>query len=137
MDEISIIEKARDYLETLQERVRELEQEAGSNICSHKGTKVNSDNSNCGTSDITLPEVKAIVLQKDVLVIVHCEKENGILLKIMTYLENLQLSVVNSRVLRFGKSTLDITIVAKVHLQYMLDKKFFFEGMLHIIIYSV
>ncbi|XP_024637224.1 transcription factor bHLH19 isoform X2 [Medicago truncatula] len=68
MDELSIIEQARDYLATLQERVRELEEEAGSNICTNKRTKL--------SSNITLPEVKAKVLQKDVLVIVHCEKQN-------------------------------------------------------------
>lgn len=112
MDEISIIENARDYVATLQERVRELEQEDGSNIY--------SDEYSCGTSDNTLPEVKAKVLQKDVLVIVHCEEQNGILLKILTYLENLHLSVVNSRVLNFGKSILDITIVAKMDDGYNL-----------------
>ncbi|AES86516.1 putative transcription factor bHLH family [Medicago truncatula] len=112
MDELSIIEQARDYLATLQERVRELEEEAGSNICTNKRTKL--------SSNITLPEVKAKVLQKDVLVIVHCEKQNGILLKILTYLENLHLSVVNSRVLNFGKSILDITIVAKMDDGYNL-----------------
>jgi UTP:GlnB (protein PII) uridylyltransferase len=97
--------------------VRELEQEAGFNICNER-IKLSSNYYNCGTSDIiTLPEVKARVLQKVVLVIVQCEEQNGILLKILTNLENLHLSVVNSRVLNFGKSTLDITIVAKVHIQ--------------------
>lgn len=114
MDDTSILEKAKDYVEKLAERVRELEQVAGSNICSNKRTKVNSDEYNCGTSDNTLPEVKARVSQKDVLVIVHCEKQNGILLKILTHLANLHLSVVNSSVLQFGKSILDITIIAKM-----------------------
>jgi len=140
MDEISIIDKARDYVATLQERVRELEQEAGSNICTKKRTKLSSNYYNCGTSDDnTLPEVKVKVSQKDVLVIVHCEKQNGILLKILTNLENLNLSVVNSSVLQFGKSTLDITIVAKVHLQHIYASyNVFFRGcFICIIIYSV
>jgi len=115
MDDTSILEKAKDYVEKLAERVRELEQEAGSNICSNKRTKVNSDEYNCGTSDDnTLPEVNARVSKKDVLVIVHCEKQNGILLKILTHLANLHLSVVNSSVLQFGKSILDITIICQV-----------------------
>jgi len=115
MDDTSILEKAKDYVEKLAEQVRELEQEAGSNICSNKRTKVNSDAYNSATSDITLPEVTARVSQKDVLIIVHCEKQNGILLKILTHLANLHLSVINSSVLQFGKSILDITIVAQVH----------------------
>ncbi|AES86521.2 hypothetical protein MtrunA17_Chr4g0002831 [Medicago truncatula] len=113
-DDTSIVDKARDYVEKLAERVRELEQEAGSNICSNKRTKVNSDEYNCGTGDNTLPEIKARVSKKDVLVIVHCEKQKGILLKILTHLASLHLSVVNSSVLQFGKSILDITIICKM-----------------------
>ncbi|GAU38888.1 hypothetical protein TSUD_67510 [Trifolium subterraneum] len=111
MDDTTILDKAKIYVENLQELVKELEQEDGSNI---KRTKiVNSNEYNCGTSE-NLPEVQAKVLQKEVLLIIHCEKQNGVILKILTHLENLHLSIVNSSVLRFGKSNLDITIVAQL-----------------------
>lgn len=105
MDDTCILDKASKYVKQLQKRVRELQQEVESN----KGTTSCQVN-----SDYILPEIKARVLQNEVLVIVHCEKQQGIMLKILTHLENLHLSVVNSSVLRFGKSTLDITIIAQV-----------------------
>ncbi|KAK2378600.1 transcription factor bHLH18 [Trifolium repens] len=114
MDDTTILDKAKHYVENLQKRVKELEQEGGSNMCNNKRTKkVNSNEYICGTND-NLPEVQVKVLQKEVLVIIHCEKQNGVILKILTHLENLHLSVVNSSVLRFGKSNLDITIVAQM-----------------------
>nr|XP_004515538.1 transcription factor bHLH25-like isoform X1 [Cicer arietinum] len=118
MDDSSIIEKVKNYVKQLQERVRELEQEVGSNnICSNKDTtscKMKSHDYNCGTTSNILPEVKARVLQKEILIIIHCEKQKDVMLKILTHLENLHLSLVNSSVLRFGKSNLDITIIAQM-----------------------
>ncbi|TKY64600.1 Transcription factor bHLH25 [Spatholobus suberectus] len=118
MDKTSILDNASNYVKQLQQRVRELEQEVQSNTCSDKGatgsSEVNSNDHCCGTNEF-LPEVKVRVLQKDVLIIIHCEKQNGdIMLKILSNLENIHLSVVNSSVLRFGKSTLDITITAQM-----------------------
>ncbi|KAJ1410072.1 Myc-type, basic helix-loop-helix [Sesbania bispinosa] len=115
-DDTSILDKASKYVKQLQERVRELEQEIESHDCSNKGTtscEVSSVYYSGGTNE-TLPEVKARVLQREVLVIIHCERQKGLMLKILSHLENLHLSVVNSSVLRFGKSTLDITIVAQM-----------------------
>jgi hypothetical protein len=126
MDDTTILDKAKHYVENLQKRVKELEQKGGSksNMCNNKRTKkVNSNEYSCGTND-NLPEVQAKVLQKDVLVIIHCEKQNGVILKIFTHLENLHLSVVNSSVLQFGKSNLDITIVAQVH-PYIYNASYF------------
>ena len=116
MDNTSILDKASNYVKQLQQRVRELEQQVESNTCTNNGStscEVISDD--YYGQDGILPEVKARVLQKEVLVIIHCQKQKGIMLKILSQLENLHLSVVNSSVLPFGKSTLDITITAQVH----------------------
>lgn len=120
MDNTSILDKASNYVKQLQERVRELEQEVDqSHIRSNKGTtscEVNSENYRTGgRTNENFPEVRVRVLQKEVMVIIHCEKQKGIMLKILSHLENLHLSVANTSVLRFGKSTLDITIIAQVH----------------------
>ncbi|XP_020207260.1 transcription factor bHLH18 [Cajanus cajan] len=118
MDKTSILDKASSYVRQLEQRVRELEQEVQSNICSNNNgsTTSNEVNSNYHYSEANeiSPEVKVRVLQKDVLIIIHCEKQKGIMLKVLSYLENINLSVVNSSVLRFGKSTLDITITAQM-----------------------
>ncbi|CAI8601356.1 unnamed protein product [Vicia faba] len=105
MDDTSILEKARQYVKQLQERVKELEKDVGSN---------NNYSDNCGSSNNILPDVEAVVLQKQVLITIHCEKQKSVMLKILTQLENLHLSVVSSSVLQFGKSTLDVTIVAQM-----------------------
>ncbi|ESW07779.1 hypothetical protein PHAVU_010G158200 [Phaseolus vulgaris] len=117
MDKTSILDKASKYVRELEERVRELEQEVESNkVCvssSSSSWEVNSNNGYCHGSNQDL-EVKVRVLQKEVLIIVHCEKQKGIMLKILSHLENINLSVINSSVLRFGNSTLDITIIAQM-----------------------
>ncbi|KAK7389502.1 hypothetical protein VNO78_24604 [Psophocarpus tetragonolobus] len=108
MDKSSILANASSYVKELEQRVRELEQEVESS-----NMEVNSNEYCCGPNEI-VPEIKVRALQNDVLIIIHCEKQKGIMLKILSHLENLHLSVVNSSVLRFGKSTLDITIIAQM-----------------------
>ncbi|KAE9616108.1 hypothetical protein Lal_00017626 [Lupinus albus] len=117
MDNTSILDKASNYVKQLQQRVRELEQ-VESKSCSNKGTssscnEVNSDYY-YGPYDNIIPEVRVRFLHKEVLIIVHCEKQKGIMIKILSHLENLHLSIVNTNVLPFGKSTLDITIIAQM-----------------------
>ncbi|KAL1292728.1 transcription factor bHLH19 isoform X2 [Arachis ipaensis] len=113
MDDRSILDNASNYVKQLQQRVRELEQEVGGGSNNNKG----------GGNNINLPEVKVRVLQNEVLIIIHCEKQKGLMLKILTKLENLHLSVLNNSVLPFGKSTLDITIVAQMGDRYSMTVK--------------
>ncbi|CAK8574599.1 unnamed protein product [Lathyrus sativus] len=102
MDDASILDKARSYVKQLQERVKKLEQNAKPN--------------NSGTSTYILPEVKAKVSKMEVLITIHCEKQNGVMVKILTQLQKLHLIIKSSSVLQFGKSTFGITIVAQVHI---------------------
>ncbi|XP_058728868.1 transcription factor bHLH25-like [Vicia villosa] len=104
MDDNSILDKARQYVKQLQERVKELEEVRSNNV----------DSDNCGTSIDILPDVKARVLQKQVLITIHCEKQKSAMLKILTHLQNLHLLVIYNSVLQFGISNFDITIVAQM-----------------------
>ncbi|CAI8601358.1 unnamed protein product [Vicia faba] len=106
MDDASILDKARNYVKQLQERVKELEHEAESNKICRNNSEISID---------ILPLVKAKVSKMEVLITIHCEKQNGVVLKILTQLEKLHLSVQSSSVLKLGKSTFGITIVAQVH----------------------
>lgn len=78
------------------------------------------ENSDHGSSDHqepqSLPEMEMKVSEKDVLIRIHCEKQKGAMVKILNLLEKLQLTVLNSSVLQFGNSTLDITIIAQVYI---------------------
>lgn len=130
MDITSKLEKVVNYTSYLEERMRELEKESKrsaeamavmemneSQLCNDEGTASSCESSidDCYGPNESLPEVKVRISKKEVLIIIHCEKQKGIMLKILTQLENLQLSVVSSSVLPFGELILAITIVAQVH----------------------
>ncbi|KAK7255180.1 hypothetical protein RIF29_28584 [Crotalaria pallida] len=123
-DKASILRAAIDYVKQLQERVQDLEKEhknssgadsvvviKRSDLCANEdSTSSEASSEGC----CTLPEIEARVLGTDILIEIHCEKENGIELKILDHLENLQLWVTGSSVLPFGNSTLGITIIAQM-----------------------
>ena len=113
-------------MKQLQDRVTELEKRnkrgpesiiflKKTDLCANEDTTSSETSSEdcCRPSEL-LPDVEARVLEKEVLIEIHCEKENGIELKILDQLENLHLSVTGSSVLPFGNSTLGITIIAQV-----------------------
>lgn len=75
-----------------------------------------TDENSDGYCDQPLPEIETRVSDKDVLIRIHCEKQKGCLLKILSEVENFHLNVINSSVLPFGNSTLDVTVVARVNL---------------------
>ncbi|KAF1873602.1 hypothetical protein Lal_00027640 [Lupinus albus] len=96
MDKASVLGDAIKYMKDLKERLRLLEEE------SHKR--------------VVESVVIARVSDNEVLLRIHCIKQKGILVKLLDHIQKLQLFVVNSTVLPFGKnSIIDITIVAKVN----------------------
>ncbi|RDX86202.1 Transcription factor bHLH25, partial [Mucuna pruriens] len=116
-------------MKQLQERVKELENQhkrksaesrilfikksqACSKLEEHMSRKTN--NSYGGhRSTPPLPQVEARILEKEVLIGIHCQKEKDIVLKIMALLQNLHLSLASSSVLPFGTSILKVTIIAQ------------------------
>ncbi|KAK7350507.1 hypothetical protein VNO77_09204 [Canavalia gladiata] len=126
-DKAYILREAIIYMKQLQERVKELEHQSKrkrtdsvifikkSQVCS-KEAFTNSYNGI--RSPTPLPQVEARVLEKEVLIGIHCEKQKDIVLKIMTLLQNLHLSLASSSVLPFGTSTLKVTIIAQMGDKY-------------------
>lgn len=127
MDKASVLGDAIKYVKVLKERLRLLEEQnknraMESVVVVNKPQISNDDNSSSSCDDGTvvgseeaLPHVEARVSEKDVLLRLHCKKQKGLLLKILFEIQNLHLFVVNSSVLPFGDSILDITIVAQVN----------------------
>jgi hypothetical protein len=97
---------AINHVEQLQKRVKELEKQ------NKRGKEPTSER---------LPYVKAKMLEKNILIYINCEKQNGIELKILEMLENLHLFVTSTSVLPFGSSTLGITIIAKVRTHHQIS----------------
>lgn len=68
------------------------------------------------------PEIEAQVSNKDILIRTHCSNQKGILVKTLSEIEQLQLSVLNTTVLPFSESSLHITVLCKVI--YMITSLF-------------
>ncbi|KAK7307712.1 hypothetical protein VNO77_41024 [Canavalia gladiata] len=133
MDKASVLGDAIKYVKELQERLRSLEEQRKNRDvesvvminkphlrCYDDHSSSRDDDVEVGSGRETLPHVEARVSQKDVLLRIHCQKQKGLLLKILFEIQNLHLFVVNSCVLPFGDSILDITIVAQMGTGYKL-----------------
>ncbi|XP_061340053.1 transcription factor bHLH18-like [Gastrolobium bilobum] len=131
-DKASVLRAAIDYVKQLQERVEELEIQDNNKrgvesviFIKKPDIRGNEDNNNyseTSTSDYCniLPEIEARILGKEVLIEIHCEKENGIELKILDHLENLDLCVTGSNALPFGNFSLYMTIITQMGEEYKM-----------------
>ncbi|KAJ1439610.1 Myc-type, basic helix-loop-helix [Sesbania bispinosa] len=137
-DKSYILQEAINYVNQLQERVRELETEnekinAHSVMLNKKliiRLPMNEDSTTTSETNFVgntnrffleaLPEVTTRVSEKNVLIAIHCEKQNVVVHKILNLLANLHLSITSSSVLQFGASTLIITIIAQMDEEYSM-----------------
>lgn len=81
-----------------------------------------SDENSTGDSQ-PLPHIEARVLDKNVLIRIHCVKCKGILVKALEETEKLNLTVTNSSSIPFGSSTLDITLLAQMDDEFIMSVK--------------
>lgn len=134
MDKASVLGDAIKYLKDLQERVKFLEEHTKKRTVESvvfvrkSQLSADDDTSSCdenfeGRSDEALPEIEARISDKDVLIRIHCEKHKGVIVKILSEIDNLHLSVVNSSVLPFGNSTLAVTVIAQVDDEFDMTAK--------------
>ncbi|KAJ8769365.1 hypothetical protein K2173_002569 [Erythroxylum novogranatense] len=126
MDKATVLGDAIKYVKQLQERVKELEEQTKKKtvesviLVRKSQLSPDEDSSSCNDSNSegrftsALPEIEATASGKDLLVRIHCQKQHGVLTKILKEMENLHLSIVTSSVMPFGSSTLHITIVAQM-----------------------
>uniref|UniRef100_A0A1J3K1T4 Transcription factor NAI1 n=1 Tax=Noccaea caerulescens TaxID=107243 RepID=A0A1J3K1T4_NOCCA len=143
-DKATVLEDAIKHLKQLQERVKKLEEErvgtkkmdqsvilvkrsqvfveddssSYSSTCSAASPPMSFSLDEVSILKQTMPMIEARVSDRDLLIRVHCEKNKGCLIKILSSLEKFRLEIVNSFTLPFGSSTLVITILSK------MDNKF-------------
>lgn len=126
-DKASVLGDAIVYVKQLQERVKTLEEETAKktmeSVVFVKKSQIfddddlsSSDENVVGLSNETLPEIKVRVYDKNILIRIHCEKQRGLLVKILEEIEKLHLLVINTNVMPFASSALDITVTAEVSL---------------------
>lgn len=120
MDKASVLEDAVKYLNQLQERVKKLEGQAAkraedSTFIVAKKTHILSTSSDDENSeDQNLNEIEVRLSEKSVLVKIHCGDGKGVLVKALSEIEKLSLSVTSTSVVPFAASLLDITVIAQI-----------------------
>ncbi|XP_057457233.1 transcription factor bHLH18-like [Lotus japonicus] len=136
IDKASVLGDAIQYMKQLQEQVKLQEEQikrksAESVVYVEKSESsvvdddVSNTSSNSGTANnnVSQPEVEARVSENKVLIRIHCDKQEGVLMNILKEIDNLHLSVINSSALLFGTSKLDITIIAEMDEEFRMSVK--------------
>ncbi|KAL2551912.1 transcription factor bHLH [Forsythia ovata] len=117
MDEASVLENVIRNIKYLQERVETLEEQVRKPVVHIKKSQlVVDDVGSLSSEQQSTPSIEARVCDKHVLLRMYCEKRKGVLVKILGEIEKLNLNVVNTNVVPFGSSSLDITITADLNL---------------------
>ncbi|KAI3451870.1 hypothetical protein Pfo_008535 [Paulownia fortunei] len=133
MDKSSVLEDAIKYLKHLQERVKTLEEKAEKqameSVVLVKKSQIvvedegSSDEQSCSFDEQPLPEIEARVCDNHILIRVHCEKQKGVLVKLLCKVESLNMIIVNTNATPFGNVALDITIIAEMEEEFNLTVK--------------
>ncbi|CAN1167590.1 Transcription factor bHLH25 [Linum perenne] len=125
MDKASVLGDAIKYLKQLQERVKTLEEQTRTKSMESAKMVVKKSqifDDECGSGEL-LPEIEARFCDRHVLVRVHCEKKKGVLEKTVAIIEKIHLTVINTSVLTFGSSALDLTIIAQMDMEFNMTVK--------------
>lgn len=137
-DKMSVLGETIKYLHQLKEKVKSFEE-----VVANKQTNVesvvlvkksqllvddindkcslcfldndNDDNNNNYAND-TLPQIEVKVLQKNILFKIYCDKQKGILPKLLSEIEKSGLTIATTSVIPFGDLAFDITILAQMEM---------------------
>ncbi|XP_058069571.1 transcription factor bHLH18-like [Magnolia sinica] len=134
MDKASVLGDAIKYVKQLQDRLKTLEDQTVKktveSVVFVKKSQLSgdddlssSDENFEGLADEPLPEIEARVSDKNILIRIHCEKRKGTLVNTLAEIEKLHLSVVNTCVMPFVNSALDITVIAQMEEDYCMTTK--------------
>lgn len=134
MDKASVLGDAIKYVKTLQDQVKGMEEvaqrrpvEAAVLVKKSQLTADDDDGSSCDENfeggEAGLPEIEARMSDRTVLVKIHCENRKGALIAALSEVESIGLTIMNTNVLPFTSSSLDITIMATAGEDFSLSVK--------------
>ncbi|XP_064977531.1 transcription factor bHLH18-like [Musa acuminata AAA Group] len=137
-DKASVLGDAVEYLKRLQEKVKSLEDRVSkrnveaavlvkrSQLCADDDDDDGSPGDESfieGQGGQSLPEIEARVCEKAILIKIHCENRKGVLVKALSEIETLHLRVMNTSVVPFSGSSLDITVVTQMEEGFSMTAK--------------
>nr|GMD53833.1 transcription factor bHLH18-like [Ipomoea batatas] len=123
MDKTSVLGDTIKYLRNLQDKVKNMEEQASkqtinSNVYVRRSQLLIEDEGSSyedsGSGEQSLPEIETRVSDRHILLRIYCEKHRGVLTNIFTEVDKFNLSVTNTSVSHFGNLALDITIIAEM-----------------------
>ncbi|KQK13444.1 transcription factor bHLH18 [Brachypodium distachyon] len=139
MDKASVLGDAIKYVKTLQDQVKGMEESARlrrpveaavlvkkSQLVPEEddGSSSSCDENFEGAAEAGgLPEIEARMSDRTVLVKIHCENRKGALIAALSQVEGFGLTIMNTNVLPFTASSLDITIMATAGEDFSLSVK--------------
>ncbi|XP_019173045.1 PREDICTED: transcription factor bHLH25-like [Ipomoea nil] len=124
-DKASVLEEAIRYLKELQENVKHLEQARNTRLektvlkrrkVISPGDDLSEQGHDCSDvdDDKTAPEIEVRFSEKSALIRVHSPERIPSLSTFLREIESLQLTILNSSAMPFGKNATDITLVAQM-----------------------
>ncbi|KAG0466016.1 hypothetical protein HPP92_020180 [Vanilla planifolia] len=137
MDKASILADAIKYLKAMQEKVISLEEQAAkitveiplhlkksqiSAMDDEKETSLSDENLESGAGGF-LPDIEVKLSDKSLLIKIHCEDRKGMLVRALSEIDKLELTVLNTSVMPFAPSALDITVLAQIEEGFSLTVK--------------
>ncbi|WOK94463.1 transcription factor bHLH18 [Canna indica] len=131
MDKATVLEDAIKYLKQLQEKVKNLEEQAAKRPAesevSVKRSHLLAADANSSTDedycDQSMPEIEARIWEKTILIKIHCNYNKGVVVKALSEIEKLHLSVINTSVVPFTGCSLDITVMAQIEVEFSMTVK--------------
>ncbi|KAL5707847.1 hypothetical protein ACHQM5_018702 [Ranunculus cassubicifolius] len=127
IDKSSILESLIKYIKQLEEKVKILEEKTSKKTM-HSTVLVSkvqlpSDKDSSTSSGFVLPQIETRVLERNLLIRIHCENHKGVLGKIFSEVQKLNLSVVNYSVMSFDSSTVDVSISTEMEEEFNITVK--------------
>ncbi|XP_074558110.1 transcription factor bHLH18-like [Curcuma longa] len=139
-DKASVLGDAVRYVKDLQEKVKALEEQnmettvesvvfvKKSHVSVNDDEGSSSDENNNGDEPRPsqlqpFPEIEVKVSRKTVLIRIHCENRKGVLIKVLSEIESMNLIITNNNAMPFLGSSINITVTAQMDVEFSMTAK--------------
>ncbi|CAL9074284.1 unnamed protein product [Musa acuminata var. zebrina] len=121
-DKATLLGDAVNYIRLLEEKVKTLEEKASERTVestilvkkTHISTGDHTSDAEGSPFYEAFPKITASLNGNSILVRVQCEKRKGLFVKVLSEIERHHLSVINTNVMPFASSSLNITVTAQI-----------------------